>query len=116
MPIPIAGLEFDNSDAIDIHCPACGAAVITKDDSEPIPCAHVEFISFAAGDIEYVREDLEPQVSAWREKAEEEDQEFDLAEALCERRNSPASFAFLITWEGMPETLEIGFSLRVEAR
>ncbi len=111
MPIPVVELKFDSSDAIDIHCPACGTALLTKDDSDAHPCPHVDFIYFPAGDIDYVREDLEAEVTRLREEAEAADDEFDYLEALCERRDDPTSFALSISWEGMPETIAVGLRL-----
>jgi hypothetical protein len=110
MPIPVVQLEFDNSEVITIHCPSCGTVAITHEEN-PQLCQHVEFVYFPAGDMEYFREDLEVTVSEWREKAEEEGEDFHLAEALCERRADPTSFIFEISWEGMPEMLWVGFQL-----
>jgi hypothetical protein len=110
MPIPIVELELGDSEVIDLHCPGCGALVVPVD-ADPNPCQHVEFISMPAGDIEYVRADLEATVEEWRQEAEEEDEGFDLAEALSERRDDPASFVFGISWAGMPDILWVGFRL-----
>ena len=107
MSIPIVDLVFDNSEVVALFCPACGELTIAPG-GNPDPCAHVEFVSFPAGDMEYIREDLDAAVSEWREKAEEKEEEFDLVEALCER-DDPTSFVFRISWSGMPDTLSVGF-------
>ncbi len=77
----------------------------------PPACEHVEFASFPACDLEYIAPYLETAVDKWREQAEEAEEDFDLVEALCEKRNGSTSFVFAITWDGMPETMWIGFRL-----
>jgi len=109
MPIQIVELELENWDGFDIHCPACGTVAFA--DGDPDPCQHVEFVEFSDGDICYVREDLEAVVDEWREETEAKDEEWDLVEALCERRDDSTSFVLVISWAGMPGTVSVGFCL-----
>jgi hypothetical protein len=110
MPIRIVKLELGDSEVIDLHCPACGTLVVPVG-ADPNPCEHVEFVAFPSGDIEYVRPDLVAIVDKWREEAEVEDEEFELAEVLSKRRKDKTSFVLAISWAGMPEMLWVGFRL-----
>lgn len=101
-------LKFEDWDAPDVYCPACGRPVVTKEEESPDYCEHVDFLYVPGGDLEYVRPDLEPFINERRESA----REFNFLRTVRTHIQDPTAFALKISWPTVYGTdFVVGFHL-----
>lgn len=117
MTIQTLSMEWPfDAEAPDVHCPACGAQVLKKNDAVTQPaCAHVKFVYLAEiDDFDYLDARIESQLEERRNAAPDDD--LSNGEMLRGLDGPSTCFVYELTTSGMAcgpvsSTVRIGFDL-----